>query len=481
MKIIIDNIVIYAGFLVLFIEILGIIAAIHAVMYARYSQSAVAWCISLITFPVISLPLYLVFGRRKFHGYVSARRVGDLELEHITRNFKEKCHHDKKDVLQDESTSYLAFERLATIPFMGNNNAELLINGKATFDAIFQGIAEAKEYILFQFFIVKDDELGRKIKNHLIEKAKQGVRIYFLYDSIGSHALSKKYVNDLTDVGIQVHAFTGSGKKSNRLQINFRNHRKIVVIDGKTAYVGGHNVGVEYIGQHPVLSPWRDTHVKVEGPAVQGIQLPFIEDWYWASREIPELNWTPEYNPDRKMQTLVLPSGPADVLDTCGLFFVQAINTAKKRLWMTSPYFVPDEAVLSALKLAALRGVDVRIMLPDRPDHKLVYLASFSYIKEMTTAGIKMFRYKDGFLHQKVILIDDEMASVGSANIDNRSFRLNFEITLLFADKDFAGKVKEMLDHDFANCHEVHLSDIEKRSLPFRASARVARLFSPLL
>lgn len=482
MSTILSNLSVLVGIAVFLIEIVAILAAIHAVMFSRQSQSAIAWAIALITFPFITLPLYLVFGRRKFHGYVTARRAGHLEIQHIAQNLVKNYPTDKKVTLDEKNEDYQVLERLAEMPFTGYNDAELLVNGTATFEAIFKSMVAAQDYILVQFFIVADDDLGMKLQSHMINKVRQGVRVYFLYDSIGCHALSKKYIKELIEAGVEVKSFKSSGKRrSSRFQINFRNHRKIVVVDGREAFVGGHNVSNTYVGLHPVLSPWRDTHVKVVGPAVQGVQLSFIEDWYWACRKVPNLNWTPEHIESRNRVALVLPSGPADALDTCSLFFVHSINSAKSRLWITSPYFVPDDAVMSALKLAAMRGVDVRIMLPEKPDHKLVYLATFSYINETTKAGIKMYRYKEGFLHQKVMLIDDDIATVGTANFDNRSFRLNFELTLLFADKDFAGKVEQMLLDDFNRCRQISSADIEKRSLPFKVAARVARLLSPIL
>ncbi len=265
--------------------------------------------------------------------------------------------------------------------------------------------------------------------------------------------------------------------------MNFRNHRKIVVVDGQTAFVGGHNVGDEYVnkGPDPSLQPWRDTHVEVFGPAVLGIQLAFVEDWYWMTDRIPDITTDPVAATDADQRILVLPSGPADTLDTCGLLFTQLIHSAQRRLWIVSPYFVPDDAVVSALQLAALRGVDVRIMLPDRVEHLLVHLAKFSYLEEALPVGIRFFCYEAGYLHQKVILVDEDMAGIGTANLDNRSFRLNFEITLLFADQGCVQEIATMLEADFAHCREMSLDEVQQRSLWFRIATRIARLFSPIL
>jgi cardiolipin synthase len=476
-----EHVTTITGLTIVLIEILGILAAIHAVMRARTSQSAIAWAISLVIFPFVALPLYLIFGPRKFHGYVYARRAGDREIAEVAIDLKERYPAEILVPLKDEKIPYRTMQMLAKMPFTGYNDARLLVDGQETFDAIFSAISGAKNYILVQFYIVRDDRLGRELKSLLVEKARQGLRVYFLYDAIGSYGLPKGYVRELSGAGVWVERFMSTKLFTNRLQINFRNHRKMVVVDGKTAFVGGHNVGDEYVGRNPHLRPWRDTHVQISGPSVLGVQLSFLEDWYWATQNVPDLNWTPQHIPDAAMRVLVLPSGPADMLDTCSLFFVHAINSARSRVWIVSPYFIPDEAVTSALQLAAIRGVDVRVMVPEKADLKLVHWASFSYLDELEDAGVKLYRYQKGILHQKVMVIDDEMASVGTANFDNRSFRLNFEITIFFADPRFAAEVADMLSRDFADCRKVEPGELGERSLPFQAAVQVARLFSPLL
>ncbi len=470
-----------AGVAYLCIQLLAFVAAIYALVTTRTSQGAIAWGISLVAMPLISLPLYLVFGRGKFAGYIKARRAGDAALQlssqpDFDRTFVE---HSVEFDAHDERLS--ALERLADGVFTHSNSASLQKNGQATFDAIFDGIDQAERYVLVQFFIVRDDSIGWQLHHRLVTKAQQGVQVYFLYDFIGSHALPVSFLDSLNAAGVQVEAFRSSAGHVRRFQINFRNHRKIVVVDGHTAYLGGHNVGDDYLGGNPRLSPWRDTHVKITGPAALAAQLAFLEDWNWATQSVPDLNWQAIPASAGNMRALILSTGPADDMETCRLFFVYAINASRKRCWIVSPYFVPDESVVSALQLAALRGVDVRIMLPEKPDHRLVYLAAFSYFKETIDAGVRLYRYQAGFLHQKVMLIDDELASVGTANLDNRSFRLNFEITAVLADKDFAGDVSAMLVEDFSNCREISVFEFENRSWLFRLAVRAVRLLSPVL
>jgi cardiolipin synthase len=366
------------------------------------------------------------------------------------------------------------------MPFTSHNDATLLINGRAAFDKMFAGMETAHDYIIVQFYIIRDDNLGRELKALLARKAREGVRVYVLFDEIGSYNLPRAYRRELAEAGVVILPFRTSRGFRNRFQINFRNHRKIVIVDGKTAYVGGLNVGDEYLGKNKKLGPWRDTHCEVMGPVVQAIQFAFLEDWFWATGDVPQLDWTPNPAPVDNETALVLASDPSDDLETCGLFFLHLINSAKQRLWIASPYFVPDSALMFALQLAALRGVDVRIMLPERPDHVLVFLSAFSYIAEAEPAGVKFYRYQPGFMHHKVILVDDDLAAVGTANFDNRSIRLNFELMLVFADKSFAATVCEMLENDFAVCRQATAEETAARPFWFRVAVRIARLMAPI-
>jgi cardiolipin synthase len=439
-----QSVTLYAAIFV-FVEVLAIAAALRAVMTARTAQGAVAWAIALVTLPWVSLPLYAVFGGRKFHGYRRARRSGDADIRALARRIEGQFAPVLRRGLSDQLQPFAALERLALMPFVGGNDVRLLIDGEATFAAILEAIEQARDYVLLEFYIVHDDGIGRALHAALRACCQRGVRVLFIYDPIGSHDLPAAYVESLRAAGAAVEPFVTTRNPLRRLQLNFRNHRKIVVVDGRLAYVGGHNVGDEYLGGVPALSPWRDTHLEL--------------------RDLP---------------VLVVPSGPADELDTCSLFFTHVIGCARRRLWISSPYFVPDEPVLAALQLAALRGVDVRILLPGRPDHRSVYLAGISFVEDMRGSGVRMFRYRRGFLHQKVTLCDD-VGIVSTANLDNRSFRLNFEISLLVADAPFAGEVAAMLARDFENSDEVDDAALARISLPVRVASRAARLFAPVL
>lgn len=468
-----------ASVLLTIVHILGLFAAIDAIMKSRTSQGAIAWMMLLILVPYLALPFYWIFGRSKFQGYVNTRRIRAKDIKEHTQTFRAV----DPSVVADfhDNPKQLVFERLADFPYTHSNSIELLVDGEATFDAIYEAILNAKEYVLFQTYIFREDGVGKRFAHLLSQKAKEGVAIYFLYDEIGSYQLTRKFISELREADIHVRAFHTTRGKGNRFQLNFRNHRKIVVVDGTFAAVGGHNFGDEYLGLSERFGPWRDTHIKINGPAVQAVQWSFLEDWYWASGDTVSVNWEETPAEEGNEIALVIPMGPADTIETCGLFFVHAINSAKKRIWIASPYFVPDKQVICALQLAALRGCDVRIILPERPDHLLVYLSSFHFIFETAIADrISFYRYQPGFLHQKVLLVDDDLAAVGTANLDNRSFRLNFEIMVPVVGNEFARSVEAMLEEDLKHCREVDPNEIQGRSFWFRLAVSASRLLSPV-
>lgn len=461
------------GIVLLVLHAAGVIAAMHAVMNTRTPQGAFAWALGLVLLPYITLIPYLYLGRSRFHGYVDLHRLRREQMQAMANT-----------TLETAASSPWACERYGEIAtllharFHPGQQLRLLVNGEATFDAILSAIAEARHCVLLQFFIIHDDALGQRLQQVLIERVRAGVEVCVLYDGIGSHALPHQYVDTLREAGVTIHPFA-TQRRSNRFQLNFRNHRKIVVVDGVRGFVGGLNVGDEYLGLKPPLAPWRDTHLQIDGPAVADLQRSFAEDWHWVTGALPPLRST---NPGTgHTHTLIAATGPADRQETCSLFFVALIHAARRRLWITTPYFVPDQAVMSALRLAVFRGVDVRVLIPSRPDHHAVFLASGLYAHDAVRAGIRVFRYQPGFLHEKVVLIDDDTASVGSMNLDNRSFRLNFEIGALNVGREFASEVEAMLRTDFSHAHEVTEAEYLKAPYLRRLAMHVARLFDPVL
>ena len=358
---------------------------------------------------------------------------------------------------------------------LDGNETELLINGHETFNAILNTVRTARHTVCVQFYTFRDDALGQCFADVLCQKAAEGVRIYLLYDEIGSGGLDKKFIKQMTDVGIEVSRFNPL-KLRNRTNINFRNHRKLVIIDDHITFVGGHNVGIEYLGKDPEIGHWRDTHMRVSGPVSLAFQLSFSEDWMWATGDAPLLRWEQPQIMGKRKVMCINPS-PADYYDSGSLFFTHMINTAKERCWIVSPYFVPDQNVYAALQLAGLRGVDVRIILPGVSDNWMVAQANRSYVASLQKAQVQFYTYEPGFLHQKVMLVDDEWSCVSSANLDNRSLRINFEIGALIKDKEFADEIEAMMLDDLEHCRPTHVDQRWWKQL----LARLLRLIAPVL
>ncbi len=461
-------------------HLLGILSSFDAVMSTRTSQGAVAWVISLNTFPWLAVPAYWVFGRTKFQGYVIGRQADDSVL-HAAVSEKLDRLREHAATFPPEARHLKVIERLAKMPMVGGNRAELLIDGDATFSSMYAGIEAAERYVLMQFYIVRNDSVGNAFQRLLMRKAREGVKVYFLYDEIGSHRLPGSWLREMAASGVEVRRFHSTQGRGNRFQLNFRNHRKILVTDGTKGWVGGLNLGDEYLGRDPRIGPWRDTHLKLEGPAALSLQLSFAEDWHWAAGALPELDWDPVPAEEPGLPVLVLPSGPADRFETASLMAQNAIHSAQHRLWISSPYFVPDEGVIAALKLAAFRGVDVRVLIPERPDNILTYFAAYAFLGPLLEAGVAVHRYEDGFLHAKTMLIDDDRSAVGTVNFDNRSFRLNFEITAWVVDEGFATGMEAMFSDDFSRARQMVPEDVFGRPLWFRALSRAAHLTAPLL
>ncbi|TXS92696.1 cardiolipin synthase [Parahaliea maris] len=460
--------------------IAGILCAIEAVMNTRTAQGATAWSVSLVSFPFVAVPAYLVFGRNKFEGMQETYAARKDEIDGLLEKYETEMSPWRVAIGTGEPW-YRALQSISGLWQTRANRVDLLVNGERTFDSILEGIAGAREYILFQFYMIHDDELGRRVQSALIERARAGVRVLVLYDEVGSKGLTAAYLEELRQAGVQVSSFKPTQGWRNRFQINFRNHRKMVVVDGRVGWVGGHNVGDEYLGKDPEFSPWRDTHVRIEGPAAQQLQRVILWDWYWATRQIPEVSWQPVPAPESDTRAMILATGPNERLETASLFFVSALSGAQQRIWITAPYFVPDDAVMKALQLAALRGVDVRILTTGKGDSLPVYLAAFDYIYRLRGLGIRFYAYRPGFLHQKVVLVDDRISAVGTHNFDNRSFRLNFEVTAIVVDEGFAGKMETMFVQDFEHAELIDPEALDQKPFWWRLGVQVSRLASPVL
>ncbi len=461
--------------IVLIAHLVGFATSLHALMGTRTAPGTIAWMVSLNAIPYLAVPAYWVFGRDDVHDYVQQRRERARFLNQALESHLAGLEPFRSK-WSNRDPKLRAIEQLAHIPFVDGNRAELLVDGEAIFASLFDGIDAAEDYLLVQFYIVRDDERGREMQQRLIRKAREGVRVHLLFDSIGSLDLRRSYIDELTEAGVEIRSFLQHEGWIDLLQLNFRNHRKLVIADGKVAWVGGMNIGDE-----SESAGWRDTHVRIEGPAVLNLQLSFMEDWRWVADELPEVHWQPHPVSGARVPILIIPSGPADRFETASLMVQQFIHLAEDRIWISSPYFVPDEGVVGALKLAALGGLDVRLLLPERADGRVVSLAAYRYMDALSSAGVRIFRYQPGLMHAKVFLIDKHSAAVSTANMDNRSFRLNFELTALVADPAFAREVEQVFEVDFASSREMDKNEISRKSFWVRLGSRGANLFAPVL
>ncbi|MGE0173550.1 MAG: cardiolipin synthase [Oligoflexales bacterium] len=446
-------------------------------------QTALAWILINAAFPPVGVPLYYLLGQNRLKSYVKRRRKSRkrrMETDQISERFEV----DQMPVVPYIS-EFEGFARLSEsfTPSLATD-VQLLIDGEMTFESIFQEIKSAKRYIFVQYYILRSDRLGLELKQLLIEKAKEGVAIFLLLDHIGSFFLTQSYLKDLSDSGVHIAKFLPLRLN---LQINFRNHRKLVVVDGRSAFLGGLNVGVEYLGKQKAAY-WRDTHVKVTGAVVERLEEVFLDDWYFAARKrtkrLPALvlqrkvlGGSPSTSPT---PVQVVSFGPNDETQIGLLLFLQIINIAKERLWIASPYFVPDSTLEQHLELAAVRGVDVRILIPSTSDHHFVHWVTMGYAKKLVQKGIKVFCYQKGFMHQKIILVDNELTVLGTSNFDNRSIYLNFETALLVYGKNFGDKITAMLVKDFASSRELTM-EATKTSWLVNFRSGLVSLLAPLM
>lgn len=464
------------AFAAIALQVLAIVFILRSIQTARTPQGAVAWATFLFFLPFIAVPVYLFLGNWRYQGYVVARRKAQAVIAGVAR---QKATFGAHNLAPEDLQS--GFEGIANLPIVRGNKMSLLIDWQDAFETMFNAIDEAADYVLVQFYIINDDDLGRDLQKTMIRAAKRGVTVRLLYDAVGSKGLTGDYLSGLKDAGIEVLDINRLFGPKSRFQINFRNHRKTVVVDGHIGFTGGYNVGDEYAGRDPQFGKWRDTHCALRGPMVSQLQLIFAEDWYGASEEdiTESLTWITQAD-EADMNGVIIATGPADELDTGALYFCAMIHAAKERIWIATPYLATENDILAALKLAVLRGVEVRLMLPKKGDHLITWLAAFAYFDELREAGVEIWLFDDGFLHQKVILVDERISSIGTINLDNRSCRLNFEATAVIFDKEAAQATAKMLEADF------EVSALLEKSLPeqphhVRFGAPIARLFAPLL
>lgn len=480
-----------SGILVANIVLAGVVVFIER----RDIGTTWAWLMVLLFVPTVGFIVYLFFGRQlKPKNFISLTREEKAFLESAvdrqiwqlkqTQFFDEPLLEKHSDLLLMNLKSNNALLTL-------DNEIRIFYDGREKFDALFSDIRAAKREINLQYYIIRGDSLGKRLREELLRKAKEGVKVRILYDEIGSKKLSRTFFQSLQAHGGEVAVFFPSYFRLVNFRINNRNHRKLCVIDGKIAYIGGFNVGDEYLGLSRKFGYWRDTHLRIQGGAVRHILGRFMLDWSQATRHRSDL--APLVLPDSDgaweaagerfgtSPVQIITSGPNSETEHIKNMHIKLITTAKTSIFIQTPYFIPDASFMDACKIALLSGVDLRIMIPDKPDHPFVHWASWAYAGELLNFGARILMYRNGFLHAKTIVADREVASVGTANIDMRSFKLNFEVNAVIYDQNIAGELYDAFLRDSRLCEELTPERYRERSLKIRFKEAVSRLLSPIL
>lgn len=441
--------------------LVNIILGLSIIFLERKNASSTwAWLMVLLFIPVAGFILYLIFGKPISNGRIFVWDTkSKLGLKAAVQSQLRDIENDELEYSDADMKKYasLVYLNLRTdSSLLSQNNAvDILLDGEEKFERLMQDMRRAKEHIHLIYYIVRNDELGMKLADVMIKKANEGVTVRFLYDAMGSRRLSKKYVKRLRDAGVQVEAFFPA--KLVNFKINYRNHRKLAIIDGKIGYIGGFNIGDEYLGKDKKFGYWRDTHLRVKGSAVEGMQTRFILDWNQAStaKIRYEDRLFPEIGAKGDTDVQIVSSGPDSEWEQIKYGILKLISSAQKYIYIQTPYFIPDASVLDAIKIAALSGIDVRLMIPNKPDHAFVYWATYSNVGELLKTGAKVYIYDNGFIHAKTIIADGKIATVGTANIDVRSFKLNFEVNAFLYDRVLVQQLVGIFHDDVKLSHEL--------------------------
>lgn len=451
----------------------------------RHPTQTITWLVVLGSFPLVGFIFYLLFGRnyrrekmfRKkyiFDKQAFLQIEGDVDYPSVERI---------EEMDPDQRKLFHLAHKLGNSPISFRTETKVLNNGDETFMEIIHALKEATHHIHIEYYIVRSDKLGNKIKDILITKAKEGVKVRFLYDAVGSWMLSKKYIREMREAGIEIIPFGPVRLPFLNSKFNFRNHRKIIVIDGSIGFVGGLNIGDEYLGRNEHFGHWRDTHLWLKGEAVRTLQLIFLQDWYYMTNQglLTAEYLSPVQMENSREGVQLIAGGPDNEWSVIKSIFFSMITSAKMSVWIASPYFIPDEDIFSALKIAALSGIDVRLLVPSKPDKRIVFHASRSYFPDLLEAGVKIYAYKKGFMHSKIIIVDDTLASIGTSNMDMRSFHLNFEVNAFLYNTRSTDKLVREFIHDLKDSEELRLEDFKKRHLGYRLMESLSRLLSPFL
>lgn len=455
----------------------------------RKPENIIAWLSALTFLPIIGFLFYIVFGSGlsvRTRRMIKKKRISERD---IIRNIKgiQTLEEAKVDgILKDDQELVSLCYSYGSYPLPGND-IKIYTNGSDKLADLKKDLLNAKKSINIEYYIFANDKTGNDIMKILCQKASEGVDVKLIYDSIGSRKAPRRFFKKLEDAGGQVGEFFPPFMHIRliNLKLNYRNHRKVVVVDGKIGYTGGINIRNDHLGLDKKLKPWRDTHIRVEGAGVYALQNIFLDDWRYCKNDNTPLRLYLEngYFPSPTIKgnatTQLVTSGPDSAVPKILEAYVKMITNAKKRVYIQTPYFIPDDVFISALRIAVKSGIDVRIMVPKIPDKKTVYLATLSYLKEVAELGIKIYLY-NGFLHSKTLLVDDNKLSIGTCNTDNRSFRLNFEDTVIIYSKELNKQHRDIFEDDIKHSQQVDLNYFKKKRWLTKILQAVMHLFSAI-
>lgn len=472
------------------ITFINLLLGIVIVFFERKSPKSVwAWLLLLYFVPVLGFVFYLLLGadmkKRKMF------RIKEVE-DHISEAIRQQEHHLKSlnveefDMNLSNYTDLVLYNlRTSGAVITGDNDVDILTDGDEKFDRLIEDIRSAQHFIHIQYYIIKNDVLFERIRKELVKKVEEGVEVRILFDSMGCRTVPHSYWNRLNEEGIRTAEFFPAFFKRLQLRINFRNHRKIVIIDNRVGYVGGFNIGKEYIGLDNKFGYWRDTHLRIQGSGILGLHLRFLLDWNYAAQEnlFGQRKYFEKVYPGERDNCLmqIISSGPDTARQMIHDNYLRLITKAKDRIYIQSPYFIPDESVMDALMIAVHSGVEVNIMIPCKPDHPFVYWATYSYIGDLVMAGANCYTYDNGFLHAKGIVVDGKVFCYGTANMDIRSFALNFEVNAVVYNEDKAKEMEARFRADLQVCTKITRNMYAGRKLIIRIKEQVCRLMSPVL
>lgn len=459
----------------------------------RSSKSIISWTLVLIILPYIGFILFLILGRKVNTKDIFIMKKSELTLfDKYIKKLKSADNSNDDLKRAKHSDMIKAIESMEYSPYRKDVETKVFFDGKELFDDILESLKKAQKSINIEFYIFKNDDIGSKILDILKEKAKAGVEVRLLYDSVGSRTTNRKKLQSAIDAGVKVGEFFPSLLRLININMNFRNHRKIIVIDNKVGYVGGFNVGDEYLGKDPKFGYWRDTHIKFIGDSVRDLDLRFWADWRYATKEDIDLSHLIDYKNEQPHSTManyskcgmqIISSGPnPDNFYEIKLSYLEMIQKAKKYIYIQSPYLILDNSIADSLKLASISGVDVRIMIPGKGDHPFVYWANLKYAGDLLNFGVKIYHYdKNAFLHSKTLVIDDEVCSIGTANMDTRSFELNFEVIAMLYSDEIAKIQRKQFEKDMLISKELTREEYLKRGTSVKIKESFSKLFSALL